>query len=67
MSQSRRTAVMDAARQTLERPPSSLAVDWMAAALNQMAVPVLLPGPNFEPGFFEALGTLPTALLGLSV
>ncbi len=67
MSQSSCKAVFDAARQTLSPPPSSLAVDWMAAALNQMAVPVLLPGPNFEPSFFEALGTLPTALLGVGV
>ena len=58
---------MDAARLTLARPPSSLSVGWMAAALSQTAAPVLPAGPTFEPSFSVALGTLPTALLGVSV
>ena len=40
MSNSSHKAALAAARQTLASPPSSIGVDWMAAALSQMEAPL---------------------------
>ncbi len=67
MSNSRYTAALAAARQTLAPPPSSIGVDWMAAALSQMEAP--LP-PAASPAAIRLVNSLegfPTALLGVGV
>ena len=60
-------APLAAARQRLASPPSSIAVDWMGAALSQMEAP--LPQAVAPPaiGMFNALVSFPTALIGFVV
>ena len=68
MSQSSRTArVLEAAHQTLAAPPSSIGVDWMAAAFSQMAAPLPHAGPRLIERVINSLAKLPTALLGVGV
>ncbi len=68
MSQSSRTArVLEAANQTLAPPPSSIAVDWMAAALSQMEAPLPQAGSPLLQRMINSLGKLPTALIGVGV
>ncbi len=68
MSQSSHTArVLEAARQTLAPPPSSIGVDWMGAALSQMEGPLPQAGPPLLQRMINSLGNLPTALIGVGV
>ncbi len=67
MSNSRYTAALAAARQTLASPPSSIAVDWMAAAWCQMEAPLPQAGPPAAIGMFNSLVSFPTALIGVGV
>ena len=67
MSHSRYTAAFAAARQTLAAPPSSFAVDWMAAALSQMEAPLPQAASSPAIGMFNALVSFPTALIGVGV
>ncbi len=71
MSQSNRTArrarVLEATQQTLAPPPSSIGVDWMAAALSQMAAPLPQAASHRAIGMFNALESFPTALIGIWV
>ena len=65
MSQSSRTArMLEAAHQTLAPPPSSIGVDWMAAALFQMAALLPQASSPLVNRMINSLATLPTALLG---
>ncbi len=65
MSNSRYTAALAAARQTLASPPSSIAVDWMAVALSQMEAPLPQAGSPLLQRMINSLGKLPTALIGV--
>ena len=67
MSNSSHKAALAAARQTLAPPPSSIAVDWMAAALSQMEAPLPQAWPNRVIGMFNSLVSYPTALIGVGV
>ena len=68
MSQSSRTArVLEAARQTLAPPPSSIGVDWMAAALFQMEAPLSQAGSPLLQRMINSLGKVPTAVIGVGV
>ena len=67
MSNSNYKAAFAAASQTLASPPSSIAVDWMAAALSQMEAPLPQARPNRLIGMFNSLGAYPTALIGVGV
>jgi len=67
MSNESNKAVKAAARQTLASPPSSIAVDWMAAALSQMAAPLPQAAAPRAIGMFNSLGAYPTALIGVGV
>jgi len=60
-------AALAAARQTLASPPSSIAVDWMAAALSQMEAPLPQAAAPRAIGMFNALESFPTALIGIGV
>ena len=60
-------AALAAARQTLSSPPSSIAVDWMAAALSQMEAPLPQAAAPRAIGMFNALVSFPTALIGVGV
>ena len=67
MSHSSHAAALAAARQTLAPPPSSIAVDWMAAALSQMEAPLPQAGSHVAIRMFNSLVAFPTALLGVGV
>ncbi len=67
MSNSPNKAVVAAGRQSLASPPSSIAVDWMAAALSQMEAPLPQAEPNWLIGMFNWLGAYPSALIGVGV
>ncbi len=67
MSHSTHTAALAAARQTLEQPPSSIALDWMGAALSQMEAPLPKAGSPLLSHIFNSLVTFPTALIGVGV
>ena len=67
MSNSRYTAALAAARQTLAPPPASIAVDWMAAALSQMEAPLSQAVTPRVIGMFNSLVSFPTALIGVGV
>ena len=67
MSNSNYKAAFAVAHQTLASPPSSIAVDWMAAALSQMEAPLPQAGPNRLIGMFNSLGAYPSALLDVGV
>ncbi len=60
-------AALAAARQTLASPPSSIAVDWMAAALSQMEAPLPHGASSQAIGMLNALVAFPTALIGVGV
>ncbi len=60
-------AAIAAARQTHASPPSSIAVDWMAAALLQMEAPLPQAGSPRAIGMFNSLAAFPTALIGVGV
>ena len=60
-------AALAAARQTLAPPPSSIAVDWMAAALYPMEAPLPQAGSAVVIRMFNSLVGFPTALLGIAV
>ena len=55
MSNSRYTAAIAPARHTLASPLSSIAVDWMAAALSQMEAPLPQAGSPLAIGMFNSL------------
>ncbi len=67
MSNSSHNAALAAARQTLASPQSSIAVDWMAAALSQMEAPLPQAASHAAIGMFNSLGAYPTALIGFGV
>ena len=67
MSNSSHIAALAAARQTLASPPSSIAVDWMAAALSQMEAPLPQAASPAAIGMFNSLGAYPSALIGVGV
>jgi len=67
MSNSTHKAALAAARQTLASPPSSIAVDWMAAALSQMEAPLPQAASSPAIAMFNALESFPTALIGVGV
>ena len=67
MSNLSHKAAKAAARQTLASPPSSIAVDWMAAALSQMEAPLPQAASHAAIGMFNSLGAYPTALIGVGV
>ncbi len=67
MSQSSHTAALAAGRQTLQQPPSSIAVDWMGAALSQMEAPLPQAALPVVISIFNSLVAFPTALLGVGV
>ena len=58
-------AALVAARQTLASPPSSIAVDWMAAALSQMESPLTHAAAPPAIGMFNAVAGHPCALIGV--
>ena len=60
-------AEIEAARQTLASPPSSIAVDWMAAALSQMEAPLTHAAVPAAIGMFNAVTGYPSALIGVGV
>ena len=60
-------AAIAAARQTLASPPSSIAVDWMAAALSRMEAPLPRAASSQAIGMINALVGFPTALIGVGV
>ena len=60
-------AAIAAARQTLASPPSSIAVDWMAAALSQMEAPLTHAAAPPAIGMFNAVAGFPSALIGVGV
>ena len=60
-------AAIAAARQTLASPPSSIGVDWMAAALSRMEAPLPQAASHRAIGMFNALESFPTALIGIGV
>ncbi len=64
MSNSSFKAAIAAARQTHASPPSSIAVDWMAAALSQMEAPLPQAGPPLLQRMINSLGRLSTARIG---
>ena len=47
--------------------PSSIAVDWMAAALSQMEAPLPQAAPHAAIRMFNSLVSFPTALIGVGV
>ncbi len=67
MSNSSHKAALAAARKTLASPPSSIAVDWMAAALSQMEAPLPHAASHRAIGMINALVGFPTALIGVGV
>ena len=67
MSNSTHEAALAAARQALASPPSSIAVDWMAAALSQMEAPLPHAAAHRAIGMFNSLVGFPTALIGVGV
>ena len=67
MSNTSPKAALAAARQPLAPPPSSIAVDWMAAALSQMEAPLQQAGSHQAIGMFNSLVAYPTALIGVWV
>ena len=67
MSNSTHKAAIEAARQTLASPPSSIGVDWMAAALSQMEAPLPRAASSQAIGMLNALVGFPTALIGVGV
>ncbi len=60
-------AAIEAARQTLASPPSSIAVDWMAAALSQMEAPLTHAAAPPAIAMFNAVAGYPSALIGVGV
>ncbi len=60
-------AALAAARQTFAPPPSSITVDWMAAALSQMEAPLPQAGSHQGIGMFNSLVAFPTALIVIGV
>ena len=60
-------AALAAARQTLTSSPSSIGVDWMAAALSQMEAPLPHAASSQAIGMLNALVAFPTALIGVGV
>jgi len=60
-------AAIEAARQTLASPPSSIAVDWMAAALSQMEAPLTHAAAPPAIAMFNAVSGYPSALIGVGV
>jgi len=60
-------AAIEAARQTLASPPSSIAVDWMAAALSQMVAPLTHAAAPRAIAMFNAVAGYPSALIGVGV
>ena len=67
MSNLSHKAALAAARQTIESPPSSIGVDWMAATLSQMEAPLPQGGSPAAIGMFNSLVSFPTALIGVGV
>ena len=67
MSNLSHKAALAAARQTLASPPSSIAVDWMAAALSQMEAPLPQAASHAGIQMFNSLEGFPTALIGVGV
>ena len=67
MSNSNHNAAIAAGRQTLAPPPSSIGVDWMAAALSQMEAPLPQAGSHQAIGMFNSLEAFPTALIGVGL
>ena len=67
MPNSPNKAVLAAGRQSLASPPSSIAVDWMAAALSQMEAPLPHAASHLAIGMINALESFPTALIGIGV
>ena len=67
MSNPSHIAALAAARQTLTSPPSSIGVDWMAAALSQMEAPLPRSASSQAIGMINALVGYPTALIGVGV
>ena len=67
MSNSNYKAAFAAAHQTLASPPSSIAADWMGAALSQMEAPLPQAGSPSAIGMFNSLVSFPTALIGVGV
>ncbi len=67
MSNPSHKAALAAARQTLASPPSSIAVDWMAAALSPMEAPLPRGASSQAIGMLNVLVAFPTALIGVGV
>ena len=67
MSNPSHIAALAAARQTLTSPPSSIAVDWMAAALSQMEAPLPHGASSQAIRMINSLVGFPTALIGVGV
>ena len=67
MSNSSHIAALAAGRQTLASPPSSIGVDWMAAALSQMEAHLPPAASHAAIGMFNSLVSFPTALIGVGV
>ena len=65
MSKPSHIAALAAASQTLASPPSSIEVDWMAAALSQMEAPLPREAWSQAIGMINALVSFPTALIGV--
>ncbi len=60
-------AAIAASRQTLASPPSSIVVDWMAAALSQMEAPLTHGASSQAIRMVNSLVGFPTALIGVGV
>ena len=60
-------AAIASARQRLESPPSSIAVDWMAAALSQMEAPLTHAAAPAAIAMCNAVTGYPSALIGVGV
>ena len=67
MSNPSHKAAIEAARQTLASPPSSIGVDWLGAALSQMDAPLPRAASSQAIGMLNALAGFPTALIGVGV
>ena len=67
MSNPSHIAALAAALQTLTSPPSSIDIDWMAAALSQMEAPLPRAASSQAIGMINALVGFPTALIGVGV
>ncbi len=67
MSNSNHNAAIAAGRQTLAPPPTSIGVEWIAAALSQMEAPLAHGASSQAIGMLNALVAIPTALIGVGV